>query len=340
MALHQHWSWLLMVGLASSVCWAEPVKVILDTDMSTDCDDVAATCILNQMHADGEVEILAIVHNTGLYQGIGAVSVLNTFYNHSKIPLGAYKGTFDANATGQGGANKTGAYVADLVEHFPSPIKNYDQVPAALSVYRQQLAAAANNSVTIVSIGFMTNLADLINSTADEHSPLSGIELVSAKVKHFAVMGGNYLHYSTHPEWNFGHNNIGVKTKFVIEHWPSHIPITYLGSFVGQEVVTGAAMTNQLPTTNPCRQAYVDFNGPSNGRFSWDPMTTLLAVRGIDQFYDSVRGWNEVLTNGTNVFHNQTGTNQAYVAIKGDPQQIANAIDNLLLKSEAQNAQA
>jgi hypothetical protein len=46
-----------------------------------------------------QAEIVAMVHNTVLKEGIGAVSVLNTFYKHN-ITLGAYKGPFDYNQSG------------------------------------------------------------------------------------------------------------------------------------------------------------------------------------------------------------------------------------------------
>ena len=36
----------------------------------------------------------AIVHDAGIPEGIGAVSVLNSFYGRDDIPLGAYKGDF------------------------------------------------------------------------------------------------------------------------------------------------------------------------------------------------------------------------------------------------------
>lgn len=115
-----------------------PVRLIIDTDMSTDCDDVAAVCIANTLHQRGEVgrsspcfnrssplsplqvELLAVVHNTGLNNGIGAVSVLNTFYNHSSIPMGAFMGSFDDTLSS--------SYVSDLVDHFPTTVHNRSQV--------------------------------------------------------------------------------------------------------------------------------------------------------------------------------------------------------------------
>ena len=59
--------------------------------------------------------------------------------------------------------------------------------------YRQALAASPDHSVWISSIGFTTNLEELLASTPDSFSPLGGRALVEAKVKGIAWMGGRYV---------------------------------------------------------------------------------------------------------------------------------------------------
>ena len=46
-------------------------------------------------------------------------------------------------------------------------------------------------SVTIASVGLQTNLELLLRSAPDEHSPLTGRELVAEKVALLAVMAGD-----------------------------------------------------------------------------------------------------------------------------------------------------
>ena len=70
------------------------VKLIIDTDMGYDVDDVGAVCIANMLQDRGEAKILAIVHNTGFDLGVGAISSINHYYGHDDIPIGAYKGPF------------------------------------------------------------------------------------------------------------------------------------------------------------------------------------------------------------------------------------------------------
>ena len=82
---------MVMIGAAAGA----PVPLIIDTDMSTDCDDVGALCIAHAMMNKGEAELIAVVHNTGLNTGVGAVSVINQYYGRPDIPVGAYIGPYD-----------------------------------------------------------------------------------------------------------------------------------------------------------------------------------------------------------------------------------------------------
>ena len=80
----------------------------------------------NALADNGEAEILAIVHNTGLDSGIGAVAALNAYYGRGRrqVRLGAFKGAWDSDMRGWPGR----AYVDDLVNHSDAAVKNYTQV--------------------------------------------------------------------------------------------------------------------------------------------------------------------------------------------------------------------
>ena len=189
----------------------------------------------------GEAKLLAVVHNTGLDTGVGAISAINTYYGQH-VPIGAYKGQFNKGLRGP--------YVDDLARNFPNKIQNAGQAADALTVYRRALARAQNHSVWISSIGFTTNLEALLKSVPDEESSLNGTELVRLKVRGLAWMGGRYP--NSHkvagqprlpsPEHNFGFHcgriprcsnvssdPIGPSTAYVYEHWPATVPIVFLG---------------------------------------------------------------------------------------------------------------
>merc|ERR1712136_16745 len=115
----------------------KPLPLIIDTDASFDVDDVTAICMANALMHRGEVDIKAIVHNAGYPKAIGAVAVLNTYYGHENISLGAYRGPFGKN--GYDNSWVKGAYIDDLVDNWPSTVKDSSQVPDAVSVYRKTL---------------------------------------------------------------------------------------------------------------------------------------------------------------------------------------------------------
>merc|ERR1712176_1072931 len=117
------------------------------------------------------------------------------------------------------------------------------------------------------------------------------------------------------PEHNFGFKNISRNTSDTLSNWPPSVPITFLGWEVGSIILTGAGLTNSTPPANPCRRAFIDHQGPSTPRSSWDPATTLFAVRGAEAFYDLHDNGHNVVngTDGTNVWMPGTKGNQAYL---------------------------
>jgi hypothetical protein len=68
---------------------------------------------------------------------------------------------------------------------------------------------------------------------------------------------------------------------YVFAHMPEEVKVIFSGFEVGINVISGAKLSSCAAETNPCRQAMIDYEGgPNKGRFSWDPLTTLVAVRG------------------------------------------------------------
>ncbi|KAL3912084.1 MAG: hypothetical protein SGPRY_008460 [Prymnesium sp.] len=159
--------WLSLCGLS---CEAGPVDLILDTDLSIDVDDVGAMCVAHALADQGEAKLLAVIHDTGLPQGVGGLSVINEYYGR-RVPLGAYRGPVGKPGTDlshPGWTNEgRGHYVEQLLSEFVSPVRLASDVPDAVTVYRQSLSSASQRSVVIVGIGFATALLELLNSPAD-----------------------------------------------------------------------------------------------------------------------------------------------------------------------------
>jgi len=275
------------------------VRLILDTDMGCgacrDVDDVVALCALHALADNGEVELLAVVQDSAPPAGAGVISVVNHFYGRDHIPIGAYKGS---GLTLAGEPPLT--FVDSVLKAFPSPIRNASQVPDAVDVYRRVLAASPPRSVTIASVGLLTNLELLLRSGPDAHSPLDGYALVAEKVALLSIMAGDYATSGPRfAECNacgcfngadaVSRATAAAASSFVAANVPPSVRTIYLGWRVGDVVRTGAVMELCAAPANPCRHALMDFRdragwgwGPG-GRSSYDPLAALLAVRGVSR---------------------------------------------------------
>ena len=304
------------------------VKIILDTDMSTDVDDAGALAVLHALADNGEAEILAVMHNTGHPLGVPVIDIINRFYGRPSLPVGALKTDFDNE--------DARPYLTALVETFPAELTR-DSVPDATRLYRQILALQPDSSVVIVSIGFVTNLRALLESGPDEFSPLYGTELVRQKVKELVVQGGAYP-ASERPTWNFAHAGAVPYTQFISQNWPA--PITFLGYEIGIGIKTGADFEH-LPDENPLKLAYYNFfDNHFGARESWDQVCVLYGVSGLGQLFTRIKGGtNCVLEDGNNHW-DEEWENQYHSYLKqtaGDGE-LAEIIEELMIQQPpAQN---
>ncbi|MEO9971107.1 MAG: hypothetical protein ABJG15_15015 [Hyphomonadaceae bacterium] len=66
--------YLFLAIWISPAAIGDPIKVILETDMETDCDDAAALAMLHHFADENTVEILAVISNSASPDSIaGAV---------------------------------------------------------------------------------------------------------------------------------------------------------------------------------------------------------------------------------------------------------------------------
>ena len=83
---------LSAAGVLALSGFAAPVKVIFDTDMIGDFDDVGALACLHALADAGECEILATISSTRGNASVGAIEVINHYYGRPDLPVGSPKG--------------------------------------------------------------------------------------------------------------------------------------------------------------------------------------------------------------------------------------------------------
>jgi hypothetical protein len=167
-----------------------------------------------------------------------------------------------------------------------------------VSLYRATLATAPNASLTLISIGFLNNLAELLHSPPDDHSPLSGADLVEQKVAELVVMGGAY---PSGWEYNFATNISATRT--VLTEWPTTVPITFSGSELGSRIFSGQRLPELASKDSPVLAAYQWYGDRCNTtRASYDPVTVLYGALGLGEVFEfaALRGFNEIGEDGRN----------------------------------------
>lgn len=298
------------------------MRIILDTDMNGDCDDVGALAVLNKLADAGKAEILACVANGHDEDRAtaAAISAVNTYYGRPNIPIGTYHGSAYPPVKS--------CYTARLRDEFPHAAASDDALPPALAVYRRALAAAPDTSVVVVSIGVLVNLRELLESKADAFSPLAGADLVRRKVRQLVVMGGQFPQSDpVRGEYNLSFGNGGPDAQYAVEHWPT--PILFTGFEIGLEIVTGKRLA-AAPSANPVRRAYELFTS-FNGRPSWDLTAVLAAVEDPALYWRvSPEGYCQVSPIGTNQWHPTPNRAHSHLIAKVPSAEIADALDDLL----------
>lgn len=296
-----------------------PPLVILDTDLSSDVDDVGAVAVLHNLANQGKAEILAMMVSSGDPWSIPCLDAINTWFGRPDIPLGMIKGK---------SVRDESKYTRLIANEYPHDIQTGEEATDSVRLYRQILSAQVDKSVTLVSVGYLTNLHNLLLSEADSVSSMDGRSLVKRKVKTLVTMGGAY---PKGYEWNFYKDSHA--TRNVVKSWPT--PIVFSGYEIGKDVLTGAKLKN-VQHYNPIRRSYELYNNLTD-RPSWDQVTVFYAVENANkhniEFWTIVDGQNNVQENGGNSWHGSKNDSfdHSYLVQQGSTDEIAELLEQLML---------
>ncbi|SOD88450.1 nucleoside hydrolase [Spirosoma fluviale] len=298
----------------------QPVPVIFDTDMGPDYDDVGAIAMLHAFADAGQTRILATIASTNYPKVTSVLSVLNTYFNRPNIPIGVPKG--------EAVSDKDTQHWSDtLVARYPHKIRSNSEVPDAVALYRQILAKQPDQSVTIITVGFLTNLANLLNSPPDQYSKLSGKELVTKKVKKLVSMAGKF---PSGREYNV-HRDV-ASSKIVFAKWPT--PILMSGFEIGEKIHSGLPLTQNTriqnsPVKDVFRISLPKAAEDKNGRMSWDQTAVLVGVKGYAPYYTVKSGRLTMNADGSNGW-DDAGKGHEYLVVSRSVAEVETLINELM----------
>jgi inosine-uridine nucleoside N-ribohydrolase len=307
----------------------KPIKLLLDTDMLTDCDDAAALGMLHAMADAGEVEILATVVSSRYPMSAPVVDAVNTYYQRPYLPVGAPK-------NGAGAYRKDSSFLDKVAAEFPHQLKSNEEAPDAVDVVRKALANEPDNSVVLLTIGYMSNVAGLLRSGPDVISPLSGPELAAKKVSEWVCMGGNFPVDNAADNVNFTRD--ADSAVYAIRNWPGRI--TFIGREIGHKIYVGERL-KETPLTNPSRRAYQlhrERSGPSWNHHTADPSAVLYAVRGLGEYFTMESGGAIDLQDDCQfAWKSVPDGKQAYVKQKMNRKQMGEIMEELMIRPPKQD---
>ena len=299
----------------------ESVRIIFDTDLGPDYDDVGALAFLHAMADSGKVEILATVSSNKHELVAPSIEVINTWFGRPELEIGAPK-------TKGASMGSVQHWADSIVARYPHKIQATSEVPDAVSVYRKILSKQPDKSVTIVTVGFLTNLSNLLNSQPDEFSQLNGKELVTKKVKLLVSMAGRF------PEGReFNIFIDSAASKHVYENWPGEV--IFSGFEIGWKIRTGLRLIATDIKNSPVKDVF-SISIPLSpedreGRMSWDETAVLIGVYGTGGFFETRRGTIVVNADGSNTWKDDPEGKHQYVIQKMQVPEMAWFIEDRMM---------
>jgi pyrimidine-specific ribonucleoside hydrolase len=297
-----------------------PMPVIFDTDFGPDYDDVGAITILHGFADSGYIRILATMASSKYKNVAAAINVFNTYFNRPQIPIGVVRGPAVELGDRQ-------HWTDSVIRRYPHLINSNADVADARALYRKILASQPDHAVTIITVGFLTNLANLLDSPPDSYSSLNGVELVNKKVRNLVCMAGRF---PSGREFNLA-QDVPASEK-VLAHWPT--PILFSGFEIGQKIRTGLPLIHDEKIRNsPVKDVFTICiplaAEDSAGRMSWDETAVLVAIKSWQGYYELEAGNCKINPDGFDTWE-PGGTKQARLLEKQSPQVMSEIINQLI----------
>lgn len=253
---------LALLTLLALALPAQPVNLIFDTDMGNDIDDALALAVIHALESRGEARLLAVTVTKDNKDAAPYIDLVNHFYHRPNIPIGIVH---------DGKTPKDAPMIAVPVANpaYPRKLKNYKDAPEAVALLEQTLKAQPDNSVTIVQVGFFTNLARLLDRPGAK-------DLIRRKVKLLSLMAGAFP--KGKKEYNV-YIDLPAANK-VFAEWPT--PIVTSGYEIGDAIrYPAVSIENDFKyvKNHPVAEAYRNYMKMPYDRQTWDLTAVLYAVR-------------------------------------------------------------
>jgi inosine-uridine nucleoside N-ribohydrolase len=273
---------LLVVGAPRPLIADEPVGLIFDTDMGNDIDDALALGLVHALQSRGECRLLAVTLSKDNRYSAPFVDLVNTFYGHPDIPIGVVR---DGKTPEDSRYTREVALATDGgKQRWPHDLVDGREAPEAVGLLRKTLAQQPDDAVVLVVVGFSTNIARLLDSPADECSPLDGRQLCQRKCRLLSMMAGMFSQTGRKKEYNVYVDAPAARKVF--ERWPGRIVVS--GYEIGSWIRYPARSIEHdfsYVAHHPLKAAYELYHQMPYSRETWDLTSVLYAVRPDHEYF-------------------------------------------------------
>ncbi len=281
-------SWLLVfsvfifTGCSNTKNENNPIKVIFDTDIGNDIDDVLALQMLINYQKSNLIDLLGVtISKSNPY----AIEYVDGFCRYNEID------NMSIGFIYEGPNTENGKYLKQTLDTFINNVsilnpkvteRNF--LPDAWELQRKLLSQQKDSSVIMIAVGPLTNLRRLLESTSDQYSELNGIDLVSKKVRLLSVMGGEFSDSIDFTEWNIAQDI--ESANIVFEYWPTKIVAS--GWEIGNKLLyphESILKDFKDSERHPLCVSYKIYDKMPYDRPTWDLTSVLYAVEPNTKFF-------------------------------------------------------
>ncbi len=300
-------------------------KIILDTDIGADCDDAVAIGLLMELEAQGVCCVEGITTSTTREGATEAIEAILSYYGRKK----------------KLGRMHTPMLACDSIDNYAAAMKAQyggTEIKTDSVELMRHILTDTEDRITLIVIGPLSNIANLLKSQGDDISPLSGMTLVAERVECIYIMGGSFTQYDASgmpveeaviQEWNIVQDI--ASATYVMEYCPCEMVLCPFEA--GNRV-----FTNMRNGYNPIWYAMKCFAGnritadnPHFRRESWDPVTCLAATQDCSAYFSlSDRGSVTVEQDGTTLFRKDSTGKTRFLKDKGHYEELGAWIDSLI----------
>ena len=285
--------------------------IIYDTDIGSSTDDLFALEMLYRYEDEGRCRLLGVMVDREGERNAAFADVMNTYFGHGDVPVGLVRDGIKEPKVWIDYAHVADTKDGEGQPMFRRTVADYSSLPDGWRLYRRLLAAQPDHSVSIVSVGFVTCLAQLLQSAPDSYSSLSGVELVRQKVKCIYLQGGVFGE-AVEPDFNFAQGITFSKPFF--QNWPQEVDMVFSPMEAGQDVeyppeqvIADVSWTD----AHPIKQVYMQCDC-NTGQRMCDVMPVVQAVEGDALFSLSGRGTVTLTDQAETIFTSSATGNVRY----------------------------